>query len=157
MINPRSGKLKFDKRFTLDPKSEEEGFDSSFGSAWDDKEGIHWRIMEFNGPSWKGNEFSVSAIFKNGLIHMVELMQISGKLGEGWDDFNEESELKRKKAHDAILDETLGEARDFKWGFVSSNYNPKLGCATIEVTFGKRPLPKPEAVEANPETARAPS
>lgn len=146
MINPKSGRLKFEDKFTLDPKSEEGKFDSPLGNAWDDKEGTHWRIINFDGHTWKGNEFSVSAIFKNGLIQMVELMQTSGKLGEGWDDFKNESELKRKKVHDAILDNALGEAREFKWGSAGSNYDPKVGCATLQIVYEKRSsIPKAKA------------
>jgi len=150
MISPKLGKLKFDKRFTLDPKSKEKDFDSKVGNAWDDKDGNHWRIIEFEERTWKGNEFALSAIFKNGIIDMVEMMQISGRLGEGWDDFNSESELKRKKVHDAILDDALGEKRDFKWGHVNSNNDPKVGCATLQVIYSKRPEPKPEPVVENP-------
>ena len=149
MIGVRTGKLKFEKRFTLDPKSEEKDFDSSIGNPWDDKDGNHWRIIEFEGRLWKGNEFSISTVFKNGSIDMVEMMQVSGKLGEGWDDFKEESELKRKKVHDAILDEVLGEKRDFKWGYVDSNYDRRVGCATLKVHYGKRPEPKPEPIVEN--------
>lgn len=146
MINPKSGRLKFEDGFALGPRSDERKFNSPFSNAWDDKEGNHWRIMEFNGHQWNGNDFTVSAVFKNGSAQKIEVMLISGKLGEDWSEFKKESEMKRKKAHDTILDDALGVKRDFNWGHVCSNYDPRSGFATLEVIYGKRSAPKAEAL-----------
>jgi hypothetical protein len=82
--------------------------------------------------------FTVVLGFEDDALHSIRLSD-RAYASSSWDDWSEENELRRKKAHDAWLSSTLGAPPyDCAWGSISSLYDVRGGSASIVVTYGAR-------------------
>jgi hypothetical protein len=78
----------------------------------------------------------VTIYFYNDLLESVSLYSVDGKSGESWSDWSEQKELEKKEIHDRWLTNLLGKAASYyRWGEVSSGYDPKGGFSSIEIRY----------------------
>jgi hypothetical protein len=139
MIDPIPGTFSFDGHdaVVLGPKlSEDEFRQSSLGQPATPlvRNGEHtsWRLGRVHIAR---RELAVSCYFTRSVLRQVRLCVTDKRFGESWDDWTEQKELARKAEHDGWLDATLGTARQFAWGSVSSTYDAKGGGSSIVVTY----------------------
>jgi hypothetical protein len=71
--------------------------------------------------------------FTDARLNTITLVHDSTEY-KAWD---EASELKRKKVHDAWLKKILGSSRKFSWGTVDSFYDARSVCGSIMIRFNR--------------------
>jgi len=114
--------------------------------------------LPFNEPhvSWRvtrailGRPFALGLYFEGERLTMVIAALNDPSLGASWVDWSREREDARKIAHEAWLatfDPSIGDGRDYSWGFVSSVYDDRSGGSEIVIRYGER---LPERVPPSP-------
>lgn len=88
------------------------------------------RIIYLDGPQRiDDRNYLVSLFFRNGTIYMVSFLCCD-------EEFSERDEPKRKRLHDAILDELgLRPQERFPWGTISSDYDARSNLSSINIVY----------------------
>lgn len=75
------------------------------------------------------NNYIVSLFFRNKKIYMLSLICCDNQ-------YSEENEKKRKELHDEILKQfNIIEKKQFSWGMISSNYDSRSNCSSIDFCY----------------------
>lgn len=101
-------------------------------------EQVHTFSNYFLKPQWIGNHnFSVSLFFNpQNRIDFIQMSMVSDGNIPVWDDWSEDNEQNRKKAHDQWLEDNIGKPPyQYSWGEISSNYDPRSGSSMITIRY----------------------
>jgi hypothetical protein len=82
--------------------------------------------------------FAWSVWFRASVLLRVSIQCASPAFGSSWSDWSENRELARKRVHDSLLQQSLGQDwchKHFTWGRVESLYDSKGGFSSIVVTY----------------------
>jgi hypothetical protein len=52
-----------------------------------------------------------------------------------WDNWNEESEIKRKEIYENWLTKNIGSKRKFSWGTIGAYYDPRSGTSAMNIKY----------------------
>lgn len=137
MIDPKTGQVHFDRpAMDIAPSLTRSGFLKS-----ELAKGTKTFMENEPGHSWKLAEtyvaqlpFLVILYFHQERLGSITLYA-NPVLDTSWADWSEEKELQRKALHDQWLDRCLGSRRDFPWGSVGSEYDPRSGSSTITIRY----------------------
>jgi hypothetical protein len=86
-----------------------------------------------------GQPFRLGLYFEAERLTMVVAALDDPAFGRSWADWSRAREADRKAAHEAWLatfDATIGDGRDYPWGFVSSVYDDRSGGSEIVIRYG---------------------
>jgi hypothetical protein len=85
--------------------------------------------------------FVVVLQFLGQTLRSVSLAMLRGRWGSSsWDDWSEESEREKQRAHDAWLSAQLGSPPyTYGWGEVESTYDPRSGSSSIVIQYAAPP------------------
>ena len=125
------------------------GQDMTRAAFLDSAIGEHAAVLVENEPhaSWlvstklDGRAFRLALYFEGQRLDMLILALDDPAFGTGWESWSRDGELARKAAHEAWLarlDRSIGEGRNFPWGFVSSIYDERSGGSEIVIRYGAR-------------------
>lgn len=133
--NPKTGELVLSSGAILSSRLTRSAFLSS-------EEGARANVVVKNEPwcsfSFEEREDSwiVVVYFKDEHMESVHLSINDSKYGTGWENWSEEKELERKKAHDRWLRSNgLVPGMQYSWGSVWSDYDPKSGSSMIVIRY----------------------
>ena len=88
--------------------------------------------------------FIVVPRFYEAILQGVDLALTGAHWGTSWDDWSEESERARQRAHDAWLRQQLGPPPyTYPWGAIESSYDPRSGSSSIVLRYRLPPPPRP--------------
>ena len=83
-----------------------------------------------------GLDFVVTIYFYNEYLESISISSVDDASSKSWSDWSEEEELLRKEIHDRWLKNLLGRTNSpYKWGEVSSGYDPKAGFSSIDIRY----------------------
>jgi hypothetical protein len=142
VINPDTGELLFSvPGVVLGPSLKR--FETSEASALSKARGIpeHDRGFLWSPGElpWRNQLFIVTVHFVGWTTAAIQVnLSASGPI-TSWETWSEESELRTKAAHDALLSEVLGERRSFSWGNVSSAYDQRSCNSSIFISYRASP------------------
>jgi hypothetical protein len=97
-----------------------------------------------------GRPFRLGLYFEGERLTMVVAALDDPSFGRSWADWSREREDARKAAHETWLagfDPSIGDGRDYPWGFVSSVFDDRSGGSEIVIRWGER---LPERVAPSP-------
>jgi hypothetical protein len=98
---------------------------------------VSWSVARPIG----GRPFRVGLYFEGERLTMVVAALDEASFGSSWEDWSREREDARKAAHEAWLagfDPSIGDGRDYPWGFVSSIFDDRSGGSEIVIRYGER-------------------
>jgi hypothetical protein len=87
---------------------------------------------------FEGHTFVWSLWFEGSVLKRVSICCGDAKFGSSWEEWSETKELDRKRLHDEVLASVLGpnwREERYSWGKIYSDYDPKGGFSSIEVTY----------------------
>jgi hypothetical protein len=96
-----------------------------------------WSVAQPMG----GRPFRIGLYFEGERLTMVVAALDDPSFGRTWPDRTREREEARKAAHEAWLaqfDPSIGDGRDYPWGFVSSIFDDRSGGSEIVIRYGER-------------------
>jgi hypothetical protein len=84
-----------------------------------------------------GERWSVFLYFNpDQMLEMVSLSMLEDEKMSSWEHWSEEKELEKKAKHDAFLVQYLGKPPyKYKWGEVSSQYDPRSGSSDVTIQY----------------------
>ena len=89
-----------------------------------------------------GEVFFVVLYFYGQQLESIDLANASQEFGTSWNDWSEEKEMKRKEAHDRwLISQTGADARDYDWGSIYSDYDPRSSGSSIVIRYSWRGQP----------------
>ena len=141
MIDIKTGNITFDKDFVINQNSD---FDSvskmELGETQEiDDMGNGWIWLRIKNISNSGYFFNISFAFKNQILKELSFIVSEKKfdLNPNWTDWSEKDELKKLKKYKNWLNKEIGENREFDWGQIWSNYDPKGGFSSIGLRYNE--------------------
>ena len=82
------------------------------------------------------DSLGVVVVFKGEHLESVSLSINHPKFGSSWEEWSEKKELERKQANDQWLtDGGLIPGKNYSWGSVWSEYDPKSGSSMIVIRY----------------------
>lgn len=142
IFDPATGTLTADDGAEIGPELTKTGFLASALAA-----GAEFLVANEPHRSWSvarsigGRPFRVGLWFEGERLAMVVAVLDDPSYGRSWADWSREREDARKAAHEAWLaafDPSIGDGRDYPWGFVSSTYDDRSGGSEIVIRYGER-------------------
>lgn len=137
MIEKRTGNLVLDDGTILGPTTKRDDFlKTQLGTQ--SRELVKnppWCSFKLHKVKIDGKEFAIVIYFHGQDLTMIHLAMSDPKWGTSWNDWSEEKERDREKAHDDWLRKTLGRQRQYPWGEVWSGYDQKSGGSSIRIDY----------------------
>jgi hypothetical protein len=101
-------------------------------------EQVHTFSNYFLKPQKIGNQrFTVSLFFNpQNRIDFIQMSMVSNGNIPAWDNWSEDGEQDRKRAHDQWLEDNMGKPPyRYSWGERASNYDPRSGSSMITIRY----------------------
>ena len=131
-MNLKKGVIKVADGLYIHPRYSFEDFKKT--GYYTGQDGI--RVIPLGKQYIDGRNFMVTLFFRDGEIYLVSLVCIDCI-------YSEENEMNRKALHDSIL-RTYGieEEKKFPWGKVSSSYDDRGNCSSINLIYNMSGFPE---------------
>lgn len=126
MIDNSNGFINISNDLTIFPGFTFEQFKRT--KFYDNQDGI--KIIYLNEQQIiNDKKYIVSLFFRDRKIYMVSLICCDKE-------FSEQDERKRKKLHDAILNELgINQQMEYSWGKISSDYDSRSNLSSINIIY----------------------
>lgn len=141
MIDIKTGNITFEKDFVINQKSDFDSVSSmELGEFQEiDDMGNGWIWLRIKNISNSGYFFNMSIAFKNQILKELNFIVSDKKfdLNPNWSDWSEKEELKKLKKYQNWLKKEIGNKREFDWGQIWSDYDPKGGFSSIGLRYNE--------------------
>ena len=138
MINYSEGQIVFSSEFTVSKLTTPNDIVNYFT---DKKLGCRdlgngWKHYTISNIQLKDTYFNMTFYFDNDVLKMTSFI-VSDKpiLESSWDDWSEESELKKLDYYNNWLTNEIGINRKFEWGTIGAYYDNKGGFSSIVLKY----------------------
>lgn len=82
------------------------------------------------------DSLGIVVVFRGERLKSVSISIDDPRFGSGWEDWSEKKELERKQANDRWLTgKGLVPGKNYAWGSVWSEYDPKSGSSMIVIRY----------------------